>query len=62
MKLDGAAKDAGIVSQNINIFCAGMGLHTRPRGSMNLVELRSILKLKDSQCPMLNNQVGYAAK
>ena len=61
MKLDGAAKDAGIVSQNINIFCAGMGLHTRPRGSMDIEKLRSVLKLKDSQHPMLNNPVGYPA-
>jgi SagB-type dehydrogenase family enzyme len=59
MKLDAAAKDAGIVSQNINIFCAGMGLHTRTRGSMDLEKIRSVLKLKDSQYPMLNNPVGY---
>lgn len=62
MKLDGAAKDAGIVSQNINIFCAGMGLHTRPRGSMDIAKIRSVLKLRDSQYPMLNNPVGYPAK
>ena len=61
MKLDGAAKDAGIVSQNINIFCAGMGLHTRPRGSMDIEKLKILLKLKDSQHPMLNNPVGYPA-
>jgi nitroreductase len=61
MKLDGAAKDAGIVSQNISIFCAGTGLHTRCRGSMDIEKLRSLLKLKDSQHPMLNNPVGYPA-
>jgi len=27
-KLDAAGKDAGIVSQNINLFCAGTGLIT----------------------------------
>jgi SagB-type dehydrogenase family enzyme len=62
MKLDGAAKDAGIVSQNISIFCAGVGLNTRPRGSMDIEKLRSVLKLKDSQRPMLNNPVSYPAK
>src|SRR5664279_1243386 len=62
MKLENAAKDAGIVSQNINIFCAGTGLITRPRGSMDMVKIKSILDLKDSQHPMLNNPVGYPMK
>jgi nitroreductase len=61
-KLDNAAKDAGIVSQNINIFCAGTGLITRTRGSMDLVKLKSVLNLKDTQHPMLNNPVGYPVK
>jgi nitroreductase len=62
MKLENAAKDAGIVSQNINIFCAGTGLITRPRGTMDLVKIKSLLNLKDSQYPMLNNPVGYPVK
>jgi SagB-type dehydrogenase family enzyme len=62
MKLENAAKDAGIVSQNINIFCSGTGLITRPRGSMDLVKIKSVLNLKDSQHPMLNNPVGYLLK
>ena len=62
MKLDGAAKDAGIVSQNINIFCAGTGLITRPRGTMDQAKIKEVLKLKDSQHPMLNNPVGYPVK
>jgi SagB-type dehydrogenase family enzyme len=62
MKLDAAAKDAGIVSQNINIFCAGLGLYTRTRGTMDIVKIKTLLNLKDSQRPMLNNPVGYPAK
>lgn len=62
MKLDGAAKDAGIVSQNINIFCAGTGLITRTRGSMEIEKIKSVLQLKESQHPMLNNPVGYPSK
>lgn len=62
MKLENAAKDAGIVSQNINIFCAGTGFITRTRGSMDLAKIKSILSLKDSQHPMLNNPVGYPVK
>lgn len=62
MKLDGAAKDAGIVSQNINIFCSGTGLITRTRGSMEIEKVKSVLQLKESQRPMLNNPVGYPSK
>jgi nitroreductase len=61
-KLSMAAMDAGLVSQNISIFCAGVGLSTRPRATMDLVKLREILKLKDSQYPLLNNPVSYPVK
>lgn len=54
-----AAEDAGIVSQNIGVFCAGVGFGTRPRASMNVEKLREVLHLKDSQHPMLNHPVGY---
>jgi len=58
-KLVWAAEDAGIVSQNISIFCASAGLATRPRASMDQQKLKEILKLKDSQHLMLNNPVSY---
>jgi len=51
--------DAGIVSQNINIFCAANNLATVPRAMMDEKSLRDALKLKDSQHPILNNPVGY---
>ncbi len=54
-----AAYDAGIVSQNISIFCSSVGLETRVRATMDQEKLREILKLKDSQHLMLNNPVGY---
>ena len=54
-----AAYDAGIVSQNISIFCASVGLDTRVRAWMDKEKLRDILKLKDSQHLMLNNPVSY---
>ena len=59
LKLFWAAADAGIVSQNISIFCASVGLATRPRASMDQQKLRQILKLTDSQHLMLNNPVSY---
>jgi nitroreductase len=62
MKLSLAAMDAGLVSQNISLFCAGAGLSTRPRATMDIVKMKEILKLKDSQHPMLNNPVSYPSK
>ena len=54
-----AAIDAGIVSQNISLFCSGTGLATVPRASMDKAALREALKLSDKQEPMLNHPVGY---
>ncbi|MCD8269952.1 MAG: SagB/ThcOx family dehydrogenase [Parabacteroides sp.] len=54
-----AAMDAGIVSQNINLCCAGIGLSTVPRATMDQKALKEILKLSDNQLPLLNNPVGY---
>ena len=58
IKLVWAAEDAGIVSQNISLFCASVGLATRPRTTMDLVKLREVLKLSKSQYVMLNNPVS----
>ena len=54
------AMDAGIVSQNISLFCSGTGLVTVPRASMDQAKLKSGLKLKDTQQPLINHPVGYA--
>jgi len=56
------AFDAGMVSQNISLFCAGAGLITRPRATMDQAKLKEVLKLKDSQRPLLNNPVSYPVK
>ena len=53
------AMDVGIVWQNISLFCANAKLATVPRGSMDATQLKKVLKLKDSQIPMLNHPVGY---
>ena len=58
-KLEWAAIDSGIVSQNISLFCAATGIGTRPRTGMNKDLIRSLLKLKDTQYPILNHPVGY---
>ena len=53
------ALDAGIVSENINVFCAGTGLVTRPRASMDTDALKSLLGFDETQTLLLNNPVGY---
>jgi SagB-type dehydrogenase family enzyme len=58
-KLSWAAMDAGIVSQNISLFCAATGLATRPRASMDMEGLRKLLSLTATQYLLLNNPVGY---
>ncbi|MDH6534653.1 SagB/ThcOx family dehydrogenase [Parabacteroides sp. 52] len=54
-----ASVDVGIVCQNINIACAGLGLATVPRGSMDQAALKEILQLKDTDLLLMNNPVGY---
>ncbi|KAA6338770.1 hypothetical protein EZS27_013245 [termite gut metagenome] len=53
------AMDAGIVSQNISLFCAAANLATVPRATMDIAKLKSGLKLHDTQMPMINHPVGY---
>ena len=53
------AFDAGIVSQNINLFCSAVGLATVTRAYMNAEEFKTTLKLSEGQVVMLNNPVGY---
>jgi nitroreductase len=56
------ALDAGIVSQNIMLFASACGLVTVPRVYMKKEELKTVLKLSETQIPMINNPVGYPKK
>lgn len=53
------AMDAGIVSQNISLYCASAGLATVPRASMDMEVLKKALNLPDNILPMMNHPVGY---
>lgn len=53
------AIDAGIVSQNVNLFCSAAGFVTVPRIGMDTAAIKKLLSLNDNQLPMLNNPVGY---
>lgn len=54
-----SAVDAGIVSQNISLFCAGAGLATVPRGTMNKAKLSELLGFDGDKVLQLNHPVGY---
>ena len=53
------AADAGLVSENISIYCAGAKIDTRVRASMDKTGLQKLLGLNEKQIPMLNHAVGY---
>jgi nitroreductase len=58
-KLRYGTLDVGIVSENIGVFCAGTGLATRPRAGMDTAKIKELLKLTDTQYPLMNHPVGY---
>ncbi|MDR0330978.1 MAG: SagB/ThcOx family dehydrogenase, partial [Chitinispirillales bacterium] len=58
-KASAADMDAGIVSQNISLFCAAAGLATVPRGMIEKDKVAAALKLKATQKIILNHPVGY---
>lgn len=54
-----AAIDAGIVSENVALFCAAMGFVTVPRVSMDKEAIIRTLNLTETQIPLINNPVAY---
>lgn len=54
--------DAGIVSQNINLYCQSVGLATVPRATHDTEGLRKLLGLTAQQLPIMNNPVGWEKK
>ena len=51
--------DAGIVSENINLYCESVKLATVPRVTMDVAGLKSLLKLNNNQIPAINNTIGW---
>lgn len=54
-----AIADAGIMSENICMFCAGRGLAVVPRATMDKETIMKLLKLDPRSIPVLNLPVGY---
>lgn len=59
LKTEWAAMDAGIVSQNIMLFCSSAGMESRPRAFMKKSEINELLQLGTTKLPMLNIPVSY---
>jgi nitroreductase len=59
LKKEWGAYSAGMISQNIMLFCAANNMGTRPRASFDKAKLRILLKLKDTQNPVIELPVGY---
>ncbi len=58
-KTNWASIDAGMVAQNMLLFCASNKMIARPRVSMSLNKIKRTLKLKKSQYPILNIFISY---
>jgi len=58
-KLVWAAIDAGIVAQNILLFCTSIDMVGRPRAGMNKELIKELLRLNETQYPLLNIPVSY---
>lgn len=54
-----AIADAGILTENICLFCAGRSLAAVPRATMDIKGLAKLLNLPAQAIPALNVPVGY---
>jgi nitroreductase len=54
--------DAGLIAQNVYLFCASEGLATVVRASVPKPELAKILKVRDTQTIVLAQTVGHPKK
>jgi SagB-type dehydrogenase family enzyme len=61
-QLEWAALDAGMVAQNILLFCASEGLACRPRSWMEKEKLHTLLQLNENQLLLLNIPVATIPK
>ena len=59
LRREWGAIDIGLASQNMALFCSGNDIGTRPRAGMDRDGIKTLLKLTDTQLPMLNHAVGY---
>jgi len=59
LKKQWGAIDAGLVGQNVMLFCAANGLATHPKAAISEENMKALLKLKDTQIVLLQLPIGY---
>lgn len=59
-KLINSCIDAGLIAQNVYLYCASQELAVVVRGSFSKEKIIEALKLKPEQRPVLTQTVGYA--
>lgn len=59
LKYEWGCLDAGMVAQNIMLFCSGNGLLSHPKAAIDKDKMKSLLKLTETQKVVLELPVGY---
>jgi nitroreductase len=60
LKSDWGAFDAGLVAQNMMLYCSGMGLLSHPKAAVDGDgKIKNLLKLTDSQHSVIELDIGY---
>jgi nitroreductase len=59
LKKEWGAFSAGVITQNVMLFCAANDMGTHPRAMFDKAKLRTLLKLKDNLNPVIELPVGY---
>ncbi len=59
LKKEWGAFSAGMIAQNVMLFCAANDLGTRPRAAFDKAKVKALLKLDDSKNPVIELPVGY---
>lgn len=59
LKKEWGAFSAGMISQNVMLFCAANNMGTHPRAMFDKAKLRELLKLNDNMNPVIELPVGY---
>lgn len=54
--------DAGIVCENINLYCQAVGMATVPRATHDGEAISKLLGFTSKQLPIMNNPVGFEKK
>lgn len=60
LKSDWGAFDAGLVAENMMLYCSGMGLASHPKAAADSDgKIKNLLKLTDTQHPVIEIDIGY---